>query len=137
MENIQNYRQPMVTATGIFLGFMLSFATGWVGNAFTKHMFRDIVVAVSIILSITLLLVVLYRMLNMDYPADKVNVYYRQTLRSIYHCCFSSFYCVCTDRDKNIDNYSFNSTIKNKFLINKLSDHGKNKWQTKSQQWFT
>jgi len=81
MENIQNYRQPMVTATGIFLGFMLSFATGWVGNAFTKHMFRDIVVAISIILSITLLLVVLYRMLNMDYPADKVNVYYRQTLR--------------------------------------------------------
>jgi hypothetical protein len=80
MENIQNYRQPMVTATGIFLGFMLSFATGWVGTAFTKHVFRDIVVAISVILCITLLLVVLYRMLNMNYPADRVNIYYRQTL---------------------------------------------------------
>jgi ABC-type phosphate transport system auxiliary subunit len=81
MENIQNYRQPMVTATGIFLGFMLSFAAAWVGTAFTKHMFRDAVVAISIILSITLLLVVLYRILNMNYPADRVNVYYQQTLR--------------------------------------------------------
>ena len=81
MENIQNYRQPMVTATGIFLGFMLSFAAGWVGTAFTKHMFRDYIVAISVILSITLLLVVLYRMLNMNYPPDRVNVYYQQTLR--------------------------------------------------------
>jgi hypothetical protein len=81
MENIQNYRQPMVTATGIFLGFMLSFAASWVGNAFTKHMFRDYIVAISVILSITLLLVVLYRMLNMNYPADKVNTYYQQALR--------------------------------------------------------
>ena len=81
MENIQNYRQPMVTATGIFLGFMLGFAAGWVGNAFTKHMFRDVVVATSIILSITLLLIVLYRMLNMNYPADRVNAYYQRTLR--------------------------------------------------------
>jgi hypothetical protein len=81
MDEIHNYRQPMVTTTGIFLGFMLSFASGWVGNAFTKHIFRDIVVAISIILSISLLLVVLYRILSMNYPAEKINVYYQLTLR--------------------------------------------------------
>jgi len=81
MENIQNYRQPIVTATGIFLGFMLNFATGWVGNAFTKHILKDVIVAISIILCITLLLVVLYRMLNMNYPVDRVDAYYQKTLR--------------------------------------------------------
>jgi hypothetical protein len=80
-ENIQNYRQPMVTATGIFLGFMLSFAAGWVPNAFTKHLFRDVVVAISVVLSITLLMIVLYRILNMNYPSGKVNAYYQKTLR--------------------------------------------------------
>jgi len=81
MERIQDYRQPMVTATGIFLGFMLSFASGWVANAFTKHVFRDIIVAVSVVLCITLLMIVLYRMLNMNYPVDRVDAYYRKTLR--------------------------------------------------------
>jgi len=81
MEKIQDYRQPIVTATGIFLGFMLNFAVNWLGNAFTKHMFRDVVVAVSVTLSITLLLVVLYRILSMNYPADRINVYYQRTLR--------------------------------------------------------
>jgi hypothetical protein len=81
MEKIQDYRQPIVTATGIFLGFMLSFAASWAGNAFTKHMFRDIVVAISVTVSITLLLVVLYRILSMNYPTDRVNTYYQRTLR--------------------------------------------------------
>src|ERR1043166_8064910 len=81
MEKIQDYRQPIVTATGIFLGFMLNFAVNWLGNAFTKHMFREVVVAVSVTLSITLLLVVLYRILSMNYPADRINVYYQRTLR--------------------------------------------------------
>jgi hypothetical protein len=81
MEKIQDYRQPMVTATGIFLGFMLSFATSWERDAFTKHVFRDVIVAASITLSITLLLVVLFRILNMNYPAERVEEYYRRTLR--------------------------------------------------------
>jgi hypothetical protein len=80
-EKIQEYRQPIVTATGIFLGFMLNFATNWVRDAFTKHLFRDIFVALSIILCITLLMVVLYRILNMNYPSERIVAYYQQTLR--------------------------------------------------------
>ena len=81
MPNIQSYRQPVVTATGIFLGFMLNFGSTWVKDAFTKNMFRDIVLGLSILLCISLLLIVLFRILKMDYPVDKVNVYYKITLR--------------------------------------------------------
>jgi hypothetical protein len=81
MENIQNYRQPMVTATGIFLGFLLSFTSVWVVNAFTKYFIRDLIVCVSIMMSQALLMIVLFRMLNMNYPADKVVAYYQRTLR--------------------------------------------------------
>src|SRR5690349_7018789 len=81
MENMQHYRQPIVTATGIFLGFMLTFASQWVQNAFTKYMVKDIITAVSIGICFTLLLVVLFRILTMDYPPDRVNTYYRRTLR--------------------------------------------------------
>jgi len=81
MENIQSYRQPMVTATGIFLGFMLNYASNWITTAFTKYLVRDVIVGVSISISITLLLIVLYRMLSMHYPTERVDAYYQKTLR--------------------------------------------------------
>ena len=81
MEKIQDYRQPIVTASGIFLGFMLGFSSTWVRDAFTKHLVRDIIVAVSITLCICLLMVVLYRILTMRYPVENATVYYQRTLR--------------------------------------------------------
>jgi len=81
MGQIANYRQPMVTAAGIFLGFLLNFGTAWVAEAFTKHIVRDIIVGTSTIACITLLMVVLYRMLNMRYPPEKAETYYQRTLR--------------------------------------------------------
>ena len=81
MANLQHYRQPIVTATGIFLGFMLNYASAWIKDAFTKNMFRDIVLGLSIIVSISLLLIVLFRILRMKPPTDKVDVYYSKTLR--------------------------------------------------------
>src|SRR5215831_12274436 len=79
MGTIQDYRQPMVTATGIFLGFMLNFTSGWIKDAFTKNMFRDVVVAISIMVSLFLLLIVLVRILRMKHPTDPVT-FYRKTL---------------------------------------------------------
>ena len=69
----------MVTATGIFLGFMLNFTSGWIKEAFSKYMFRDIVVAISIMGSLFLLLLVLIRILRMKHPDDPV-MFYRKTL---------------------------------------------------------
>ena len=70
----------MVTATGIFLGFMLNFTTDWVPNAFSKNLFVDVLVAISVTTSIALLLIVLFRILRMNYPANLVNEYYKKTL---------------------------------------------------------
>ena len=79
MDNIHQYRQPLVTATGIFLGFMLNFTSVWIRDAFTKNMFRDIVVAISIVVSLFLLLLVLMRILRMKYPTETER-FYRKTL---------------------------------------------------------
>jgi hypothetical protein len=81
MDKIQQYRQPVVTATGIFLGFMLEFANSWLPNSFSIYKFRDMVVALGTLLSIALLIVVLYRILKMNYPADSVERYYTKTLK--------------------------------------------------------
>src|SRR5215813_5565713 len=79
MANIQDYRQPMVTATGIFLGFMLNFTATWIKDAFTKNMFSDIVVAISIAVSLFLLLLVLIRILRIRLPTEPEK-FYRRTL---------------------------------------------------------
>ncbi|NEU09560.1 hypothetical protein GZH53_14635 [Flavihumibacter sp. R14] len=81
MDPIQQFRQPMVTATGIFLGFMLEYSSGWMPNAFSTNLFKDIVVSVSITISIACLLFALFRILKMNYPADRAIAYYRKTLR--------------------------------------------------------
>jgi len=70
----------MVTATGIFLGFLLNFSTTWIKDAFTRYMLRDIVVAISIIVCLFSLLLVLFRMLRMNYPVEPEKFYHR-TLR--------------------------------------------------------
>jgi hypothetical protein len=74
---IQTYRQPMVTATEIFLGFMLNATSGWIPNAFTKEKFKDVVLAIAIILCLASLIVVLIRMLRMNYPVEPAKFYRR------------------------------------------------------------
>jgi hypothetical protein len=79
MDNIHQYRQPVVTATGIFLGFLLNFTSSWIRDAFTKNIFRDMVAAISITVSLSLLLLVLIRILKIRYPTD-TEKFYRKTL---------------------------------------------------------
>ena len=78
-NNIHQYRQPLVTATGIFLGFMLNFTSGWIKDAFTKNIFRDLVVAISFTVSLSFLLLVLIRILRIRYPTEPER-FYRKTL---------------------------------------------------------
>lgn len=80
MERIQQYRQPVVTATGIFLGFMLDFVNGWMPTSFTQYKIRDAIIALGTMSSIALLVVVLYRILRMSTPADPI-LFYKKTLR--------------------------------------------------------
>ena len=71
----------MVTATGIFLGFMLEFVNSWMPASFTAYKFRDAVVGLGTISSIALLIIVLFRILRMNYTARSEEVYYSKTLR--------------------------------------------------------
>ena len=79
-DRINQYRQPMVTATGIFLGFMLNFASSWIKDAFAKYTFRDVVIALGLLVCLLTLLLVLLRMLRMNYPTHP-DKFYRKTLR--------------------------------------------------------
>lgn len=79
MDNIQQYRQPMITATGFFLGFLLNSMNSWLRDAFTVHFARDIILGVCMLISMTFLLLVLVRILRMHYPTDP-EVFYRRTL---------------------------------------------------------
>jgi hypothetical protein len=80
VDRINQYRQPMVTATGIFLGFMLNFASSWIKDAFVKYIFRDVVIATGMIVCLATLLLVLFRMLRMNYPTHP-DEFYKRTLR--------------------------------------------------------
>ncbi len=80
VEPIQNYRQPMVTAIGIILGFVLGFIGKWATEPVDKTVLSDYIVAVGLIISVILLLIALYRILNNNYPSQKVSEYYKKTL---------------------------------------------------------
>lgn len=77
MDRLREFRQPMVTATGIFLGFMLNFTTGWIKDAFTRDMFRDAVISIGIMSCLFLLLLVLFRMLRMNVRTEPEKFYQR------------------------------------------------------------
>jgi hypothetical protein len=77
--NIHAYRQPMITATGFFLGFMLNFTSGWIKDAFTTYKFKDVVVGIAIVSCLSLLILVLFRSLRLRHPS-KPEKFYRVTL---------------------------------------------------------
>jgi hypothetical protein len=79
-DKIQSYRQPMVTATSLLLGFTLNTSANWVAKAFSTDRIAEIILGISLCLHIPLFILVLYRILNMNYPRDKANAYYKKTL---------------------------------------------------------
>jgi len=79
-ENIQNYRQPMVTSIGIILGFVLGFTGKWATEPVVETEFTDYIVLSGLLFSIVLLIIAMYRILNNNYPQNDVANYYRKTL---------------------------------------------------------
>ncbi len=80
-EPIQNFRQPMVTAIGIILGFVLGFIGKWATEPVNKTTTSDYIVAIGLLASIVLLMIALYRILNNSYPIQQIEHYYRLTLK--------------------------------------------------------
>ncbi|KYP15246.1 hypothetical protein [Flavihumibacter sp. CACIAM 22H1] len=78
-DKLFNYRQPMVTAAGIILGFVLNFATEIVKQE-KKDAFFAALILIPILAGIILLILSLYRILNNQYDPEKARLYYKRTL---------------------------------------------------------
>ena len=80
-NNIQDYRQLMVTSIGIILGFVLAFTGKWATEPVSESDASDYIVGVGFLLSVVLLITALYRILDNNYPESDVAAYYKTTLR--------------------------------------------------------
>ncbi|HRR10082.1 MAG TPA: hypothetical protein PLO56_15435 [Rhodothermales bacterium] len=80
-DKLQAFRQPLVTATGIILGFILNFASSWVKTESPLDDMLAYFVGVAVLIGTISLIIVLYRILNMSYPRDASESYYHKTLR--------------------------------------------------------
>jgi len=83
-KDIASYRQPMITSLGIIMGFLLNFLANWATKEDTVSEFRniaDVIVGVTMVPALVLMLIVLYRMLDMRHPEDDVENVYMRTLR--------------------------------------------------------
>lgn len=78
-DQLKTYRQPLVTATGIILGFILNFASDFVKTD-TQSSSSAYIIGVCILTGIVCLIIVLSRVLRMQYPKDKVEIFYNKTL---------------------------------------------------------
>ena len=79
---IAPYRQPMVTSIGIIMGFLLSFLANWAVDADDQPALEyasDYAVVGTLLLSVTLFTVSLFRLLNNRIVAD-AGVRYQRTL---------------------------------------------------------
>jgi hypothetical protein len=79
-DRIQPLRQPMVTATGIILGFMLNFLATWVKSNAKLGYGLGIVIGLCMLVGTILLVLCLFRILRLDYPRDRADAYYNYTL---------------------------------------------------------
>jgi Mg/Co/Ni transporter MgtE len=80
-DKIHSYRQPMVTASGIFLAFILNFSSSWVTQSFDTSSLKNMLIGIGLLIGTVLLIIVIYRILNMKYPKDTAEQYYQTTLR--------------------------------------------------------
>jgi Na+/melibiose symporter-like transporter len=85
------YRQPLVTAGGIILGFVLNFATSLVRRD-NRSDFIVFLVLVFVFVGITFLIIALYRILNRDYDRKDTAKYYRRSLHFFLTGVILSFF---------------------------------------------
>lgn len=100
-DKIQTFRQPLVTATGIILGFILNFASIYVKSESAVDESVAYATGICILLGIVCLIVVLSRILKMNYPRNAAEKYYQNTLNLFIFGVSISFIGVLTDMFAN------------------------------------
>lgn len=78
-DKIQTLRQPLVTATGIILGFLLNFATNFVKTESGLSDSIAYVIGICVLLGVISLILALARILNLQYSRDNAESYYQKT----------------------------------------------------------
>jgi len=79
-DKLHPFRQPLITATGIILGFALNVATASLPNAFKSKTIVERFMSLGTLVHIPIYTIVMFRMLRKDYPRKKAESYYRKTL---------------------------------------------------------
>jgi len=100
-DKIQPYRQPLITATGIILGFILNFAANWVKTESALTDKLAYFVGIAVLFGTICLISVLYRMLNMRYAREKWEEYYNKTFLIFMAGICSAFLGVLVDMFAN------------------------------------
>lgn len=100
-DKIQAYRQPLVTATGIILGFILNFASSFVKSESTLSDSISYIIAICILIGIICLIVVLSRILKMKYSKENAEEFYQKTLNFFLFGVSISFAGVIIDMFAN------------------------------------
>lgn len=96
-DKIQSFRQPLVTATGIILGFILNFASTFVKSDSVLSDFFSYIVGICILIGIICLITVLKLVLTMNYPKENAEKYYRKILNIFILGVSSAFIGVVID----------------------------------------
>lgn len=100
-DKIQAFRQPLVTATGIILGFILNFASSFVKSDSPISEITGYLIGICILIGIIFLIIVLSRVLSMKYPNEKAEEYYQKTLNYFIFGVSVSFVGVLIDMFAN------------------------------------
>ena len=100
-DKIQAFRQPLVTATGIILGFILNFASSFVKTESELNEIFAYIIGISLLAGIICLIIVLSRALNMKYPRENGEMYYQKTLNYFLFGVSISFFGVMIDMFAN------------------------------------
>ena len=84
VRDLAAYRQPMVTSLGIIMGFLLNFLAGWAtkdDQVSEMKSFADWIVAATVLPALVIMVVVLYRILDIRHKAERLEHIYVTTLR--------------------------------------------------------
>ncbi len=80
-DPIQRFRQPLVTAIALILGFSIGFLADWVTEEdLVIRDKSDVILLIGMIVSSIFLIASLLRILKLDYPKEEVLKYYNHTL---------------------------------------------------------
>jgi hypothetical protein len=95
IKDLAAYRQPMVTSLGIIMGFLLNFLAGWAtrdDNVSEVKNTADWIVAGTLLPSLILMVIVLYRILDIRHAQDRLESVYVLTLR-LYMLAIALAFC--------------------------------------------